>query len=143
MNKSVILLCKNFKYDNNDKGDCKLDQVSQARVGGGLDDRLICEDFVPIPDEEAQTANYSPYKLCPKPPCVLWWMKSRAPHQYGLGFQSFNPYHSNGLIPLDFEQIFSYIFLNSTVLLLLREILFRGHIYSHRQYIFSFSHLIK
>jgi len=52
MNKSVILLCKNFKCNNNDKGDCRLDQVSQAPVGSTKPDRLICEDFEPIPDEE-------------------------------------------------------------------------------------------
>lgn len=52
MNKSVILLCKNFKCNNNNKGDCRLDQVSQASVGGLIDDRLICEDFETIPEDE-------------------------------------------------------------------------------------------
>lgn len=51
MNKSVILLCKNQKCNSFDKGDCKKSQISLARVGGTLDDRLICEDFEPIPDD--------------------------------------------------------------------------------------------
>lgn len=52
MNKSVILLCKNHKCNNNNKGDCKLDQVSQVSDGSLTHDRLICEDFEPIPEEE-------------------------------------------------------------------------------------------
>ena len=51
MNKSVILNCKNFKCNHFNKGDCKLSHVSFARVGGGIDDRLICEDFEPIPED--------------------------------------------------------------------------------------------
>lgn len=58
MNKSVILLCKNHKCNNNDKGDCKRAQVSQVSVGSTLPDRLICEDFEPIPDED-ETASGS------------------------------------------------------------------------------------
>ena len=54
MNKSVILLCKNHKCNNNNKGDCKLDHISQASAGG-LPDKLICEDFEPIPDTEKST----------------------------------------------------------------------------------------
>lgn len=52
MNKSVILLCKNHKKcNNNDKGDCKLSHVSFASEGGLKKDRLICEDFEPIPTD--------------------------------------------------------------------------------------------
>lgn len=52
MNKSIIVNCKNFKCNLFDKGDCKLSHVSFARVGGGKDDRLICEDFEPIPEDD-------------------------------------------------------------------------------------------
>ena len=44
MNKSVILLCKNFKCNNNEKGDCKLDHISLASDGGLVVSKLICED---------------------------------------------------------------------------------------------------
>ena len=52
MNKSVILLCKNHKCNNNKEGDCQLDQISQASDGSLIHDRLICEDFEPIPKKE-------------------------------------------------------------------------------------------
>lgn len=52
MNKSVILNCKNFKCSYNDKGDCKLSHVSFASDDSLTHDRLICEDFEPIPEKE-------------------------------------------------------------------------------------------
>lgn len=52
MNKSVILLCKNYKCFSFDKSDCKKSQISLARVGGEIDDRLICEDFEEKSDKD-------------------------------------------------------------------------------------------
>jgi len=54
MNKPVVLLCKNFKCNNNDNGDCKRSQVSQRSDGSLTPDRLICEDFEPIPNEDEE-----------------------------------------------------------------------------------------
>lgn len=54
MNKSIIVLCKNHKCNLNEKGDCKLDHISLASEGGLRLNRLICEDFEPIPDEEKE-----------------------------------------------------------------------------------------
>ena len=54
MNKSVILNCKNRLCRFHDKGDCKLSHVSFASEGSLKPDRLICEDFEPIPDEEGK-----------------------------------------------------------------------------------------
>lgn len=75
MNKSIILLCKNHKCNNNNKGDCKLDQVSMGTVdkgapvdkddckldqvsqvpAGGLPAWLICEDYEEKPEEEKES----------------------------------------------------------------------------------------
>lgn len=58
MNKSVILNCKNYKKCNlNDKGDCKLSHVSFSSVDSTNPDRLICEDFEPIPESQLQKAR--------------------------------------------------------------------------------------
>lgn len=57
MNKSVILLCKNRYCNNFKRGDCKRAQVSFAPVSKLTPDKLICEDFEPIPEPEIQKAK--------------------------------------------------------------------------------------
>jgi hypothetical protein len=51
MNKSVILLCKNHKCNNNDSGDCKLDHISLAS-DDSIIGKLICEDAEEKPEDE-------------------------------------------------------------------------------------------
>lgn len=58
MNKRIILLCKNHKCNNNDSGDCMLDQVSQSSVGSTLPDRLICEDFEEKDEEDKNKKKF-------------------------------------------------------------------------------------
>ncbi len=53
MNKSVILLCKKHKCNNNDRSDCKLDHISLADDGGLIVSHLICEDAEDKPEDEA------------------------------------------------------------------------------------------
>ena len=55
MNKSVILLCKNHKCNNNDSGDCKLDHISLADDGGLIISHLICEDAEEKPEDEDES----------------------------------------------------------------------------------------
>lgn len=50
MNKSVILNCKNFTCNRNNKGDCKLSHVSLASDGSAIVSRLICEDAEEKPE---------------------------------------------------------------------------------------------
>ena len=57
MNKSVIVNCKNFKCNRNDKGDCKLSHISLADDGGLIVSKLICEDAEPIPEPLIQKAK--------------------------------------------------------------------------------------
>lgn len=55
MNKSIILLCKNHKCNNNESGDCKLDHVSLASDGGLIVSKLICEDAEEKPEDEDES----------------------------------------------------------------------------------------
>lgn len=52
MNKSIIVLCKNFACDFNNKGDCKLDHISLASDGGLIVSKLICEDAEPKEEKQ-------------------------------------------------------------------------------------------
>ena len=58
MNKSVILNCKNFKCNFNEKGDCKLSHISLASDGGLIVSKIICENAEEKPDkDDAKTLN--------------------------------------------------------------------------------------
>jgi len=52
MNKSVIVLCKNRKCSNNDRGDCRLSHISLASEGSLIVSKLICEDAEEKPKDE-------------------------------------------------------------------------------------------
>ena len=52
MNKAIVVNCKNFKCNRNDKGECKLSHISLASDGGLIVSKLICEDAEPIPEPE-------------------------------------------------------------------------------------------
>lgn len=58
MNKSVIVLCKNHKCENNNKGDCRRAQISLAPDGSLIVSKMICEDAEEKPAKETDE-NFS------------------------------------------------------------------------------------
>lgn len=64
MNKSVILLCKNHKCNNNASGDCKLDHISLADDGSLIVSKLICENVI-CEDAEDKPEDEGECKVTP------------------------------------------------------------------------------